>query len=224
MKILAISDLVDERVYSEHIRVNYPEIELVLGCGDLPLYYLEFVASMLDRPVLYVRGNHDAHYEEAADGRRRTVAEGCLPIDGRLARVLGLTFIGLGGSRRYSPGPPFQYGEGQMRRRLAALLPRLAINRLRHGRFVDVAVAHAPPYGIHDAKDPAHVGFRTFLSLMRLFRPRLLLHGHVHQWRHDRPMRSVYLETEVVGVFPVRVIEISEPPGRASVSEETHNM
>jgi len=224
MKILAISDLVDERVYSEHIRVNYPEIELVLGCGDLPLYYLEFVASMLDRPVLYVRGNHDAHYEEAADGRRRTVAEGCLPIDGRLARVLGLTFIGLGGSRRYSPGPPFQYGEGQMRRRLAALLPRLAINRLRHGRFVDVAVAHAPPYGIHDANDPAHVGFRTFLSLMRLFRPRLLLHGHVHQWRHDRPMRSVYLETEVVGVFPVRVIEISEPPGRASVSEETHNM
>jgi Icc-related predicted phosphoesterase len=210
MKILAISDLVDERVYSEHIRVNYPEIELVLGCGDLPLYYLEFVASMLNRPVLYVRGNHDAPYEETADGRQRTVAQGCQPIDGRLARELGLTFIGLGGSRRYSPGPPFQFSEGQMRRRLAELLPRLAINRVRHGRFVDVAVVHAPPYGIHDANDPAHVGFRTFLSLMRLFRPRLLLHGHVHQWRHDRPMRSVYLETEVVGVFPVRVIELPD--------------
>jgi len=212
MKILAISDLVDERVYSEHIRVNYPEVELVLGCGDLPLYYLEFVASMLDRPVLYIRGNHDAPYEETADGRRRTVAQGCQPIDGRMARVLGLTFIGLGGSRRYSPGPPFQFSEGQMRRRLAALLPRLAINRMRYGRFVDVVVTHAPPYGIHDANDPAHVGFRTFLSLMRRFRPRLLLHGHVHQWRHDRPMRSVYLETEVVGVFPVRVIEISDSP------------
>ena len=210
MKILAISDLVDERVYSEHIRVNYPEVELVLGCGDLPLYYLEFVASMLDRPVLYVRGNHDAPYEETADGRRRSVAQGCRPIDGRMARLSGLTFIGLGGSRRYTPDPPFQYSEGQMGCRLAALLPRLAINRLRTGRFVDVAVTHAPPYGIHDADDPAHVGFRTFLSLMRRFRPRLLLHGHVHQWRHDRPMRSVFLQTEVVGVFPVRIIEIPD--------------
>jgi len=213
MKILAISDLVDERVYSEHIRVNYPDVELVLGCGDLPLYYLEFVASMLDRPVLYVRGNHDAAYEETADGRLRTIAQGCQPIDGRMARVLGLSFLGLGGSRRYSPGPPFQFSEGQMRRRLTALLPRLAIHRMRYGRFVDIAVTHAPPFGIHDANDPAHVGFRTYLSLMRLFRPRLLLHGHVHQWRHDRPMRSAYLETEVLGVFPVRVIEISEPLG-----------
>ncbi len=208
MKILALSDLVDERVYSEHLRVNYPEVELVLGCGDLPLYYLEFVASALDRPVLYVRGNHDARYEETADGQRRMVAQGCEPIDGRIARIFGMTFLGLGGSRRYSPGPPFQFSEGQMRRRLAALLPRLALNRMRHGRFVDVVVTHAPPFGIHDADDQAHVGFKTFLSLMRLFRPRLLLHGHVHEWRHDRSMRSIFRETEIVGVFPVRVVEI----------------
>jgi Icc-related predicted phosphoesterase len=210
MRILALSDLIDGRVYSEHIRVNYPDIDLAIGCGDLPLYYLEFVASALDRPVLYVRGNHDAPYELTADGELRAGAPGCQLIDGRLVQAGGLAWLGLGGSRRYSADARYQYTEQQMRRRLGALLPHLALHRLRHGRYVDVVVTHAPPLGIHDASDPAHRGFATFLILMRWFRPRLLLHGHVHEWRHDRPVRSVYAQTAVVGVFPVRVIDLAD--------------
>jgi predicted phosphodiesterase len=41
MKIIALSDMVDERVYSEHLVKNYVDIDLVVGCGDLPYYYLE---------------------------------------------------------------------------------------------------------------------------------------------------------------------------------------
>ena len=34
--------------------------DLVIGCGDLPFDYLEYLVSRLDVPLLYVPGNHDA--------------------------------------------------------------------------------------------------------------------------------------------------------------------
>jgi Icc-related predicted phosphoesterase len=194
MKILALSDIVDERVYSEHLVKNYGDVDLVVGCGDLPYYYLEYVATVLGRPVLYVYGNvHEA--------------EGCDLIDGRTTRESNVLFMGLGGSIRYRPQAIHQYSEGQMRARVARMLPRLLFNRLRFGRYVDVVVAHSPPFGIHDGDDPAHIGFRAFLTLMDRFKPRLLLHGHIHEWRRDQVTRSSVGGTKVIGVFPVTVIE-----------------
>ncbi len=208
MKILAISDRVDERVYSEHILHNYGDIDLFIGCGDLPYYYLEYVVSMVNQPVLYVHGNHDVEVSHTATGRRVEIAEGCDLIDGRVVNVKGLIFIGLGGSIRYSPDTPFQYTEGQMRARVARLIPRLLLNKLRYGRFVDVLVTHSPPYGIHDGSDQAHIGFKVFLTLMAWFKPRFLLHGHMHDRRYNAQTRSTYRDTTVVGVFPVRAIEV----------------
>ena len=118
MKILALSDMVDERVYSEHLLKNYGDVDLVVGCGDLPYYYLEFVVSMLNRPVLYVYGNHDAKPQVLADGRVVNVAEGCELIEGRSILEHDLLFVGLGGSIRYQPGTKHQYSEGEMRARL----------------------------------------------------------------------------------------------------------
>lgn len=208
MKILALSDRVDDRIYSEQLAQNYGDIDLVIGCGDLPYYYLEYVVSVLNRPLLYVHGNHDPLEEVRADGSRVSAPLGCQPIDDRIVMERGVLILGLGGSRRYKPGSSFQYSEGQMRWRLFRLLPRLLYNRLRYSRFIDLVVTHAPPYGIHDARDPAHIGFETFLGLMRRFRPRLLLHGHTHEFRPGHPMQSRFLETQIANVFPVRVLEI----------------
>jgi Icc-related predicted phosphoesterase len=97
------------------------------------------------------------------------------------------------------------------------MLPRLYLNRMRFGRFVDVVIAHSPPFGIHDGDDPAHIGFRTFLSLMERFKPKLLLHGHIHEWRRDQISRSSRGGTQVVGVFPVTVIDYHPSVGEASV-------
>ena len=208
MKILAISDRVDERVYSEHILHNYGDVDLFVGCGDLPYYYLEYVVSMVHQPVLYVHGNHDVEVSHTATGRRVAFAEGCDLIDGRVVNIKGLIVMGLGGSVLYTPGTPFQYTEGQMRARVARLIPRLLMNKLRYGRFVDVVVAHSPPYGIHDGSDQAHVGFKAFLTLMTWFKPRYLLHGHMHSRRYNAQTITTYGDTKVVGVFPVRAIEI----------------
>lgn len=207
MKILALSDTVDERVYSEHLVKNYADVDLVIGCGDLPYYYLEYVVTVLNRPVLYVYGNHDDKPQVLADGRVIHEAEGCNLIDGRVTRELDVLFMGLGGSIRYQPQAIHQYSEEQMRARVRRMLPRLFLNRVRYGRYVDVVVAHSPPLGIHDGDDPAHIGFRTFLSLMERFKPRLLLHGHIHEWRRDQITRSSVEGTKVIGVFPVTVID-----------------
>lgn len=208
MRILALSDLVDRRVYSEALPEHFPQVDLVVGCGDLPFYYLEHVVTTLNRPVLYVHGNHDAELQARVDGRYIQRAKGCQAIDGRLRLAKGHIFMGLGGSIQYIPGAPHQYTEGQMRWRVARMLPQLLTNRILHGRFLDVLVTHSAPYRIHDGRDRAHLGFQTFLQLISLFEPKLLLHGHMHDRNEERPMNTLVGSTQVLGVFPVREVVI----------------
>lgn len=205
MKLLAMSDMEDRRVYSENLLENYGQADIVLGCGDLPYDYLEYVASVMNRPVLYVHGNHDPLPMLTIEGDKKWGPEGCDPLDDRVRMVGGLLFMGLGGSIHYSTQSRYQFTEGQMRWRLARLLPSLLVNRIRYGRFIDVVVAHSPPFGIHDGTDPAHVGFRVFRGLMRRFKPRLLLHGHLHRAQQQT---TLFYRTQVMGVFPVRMIEL----------------
>jgi hypothetical protein len=40
--------------------------------------------------------------------------------------------------------------------RILALAPRLWWNKLRHGRYLDILLTHAPPRGIHDRPDKTH--------------------------------------------------------------------
>lgn len=209
MKILALSDSVDERVYSENIHQSYGDVDLVIGCGDLPIYYLEFVADALNKPVLYVPGNHDTEAELSSDGERRKFPRGCDPIDNRIASHGDLILLGLGGSMRYRPAATQQYSETQMRLRIARLLPRLLFTRVRHGRFVDVVVAHSPPYGIGGTRDPAHTGFKAFLTLMTWLRPRYFLHGHVDSWLAGDGRETQFRETRIINVNPVFRFEIT---------------
>jgi Icc-related predicted phosphoesterase len=141
-----------------------------------------------------------------SDGRVVTHPEGCISIDGHLYRHRGLLLAGLGGSPRYSRGR-YQYTESEMWQRILALAPHLFANRLRYGRYLDILVTHSPPYGIHDAHDLPHVGFKWFLAFMRWFKPRYLLHGHTHIYRHDSVTQTDYHHTTVLNVYPYRIIE-----------------
>src|SRR5690606_14311818 len=123
-----------------------------------------------------------------------------------------LLMAGLEGSIRYNDAPKYQYTEGQMMWNIYRLAPKLLQNRIRYGRYLDVLVAHSPPFGIHDEQDPAHRGFRAFLTFMRWFRPRYLLHGHIHLYRRDTVTRTKYEDTEVINVYPYRILDL-EPGG-----------
>jgi Icc-related predicted phosphoesterase len=205
MKILAVSDQVDDRLYTPDVREYLSDISLVLGCGDLPYAYLEFLVSALNKPLLYVPGNHDPRYDPRSPAHR---ADGCTFLDGRLARLKGLSIAGLGGSIRYHPHQDNQYTQVDMYLRLARLAPALLWERLRRGRPLDILIAHSPPRGIHDEDDPAHTGFSAFTQLIRRFAPRYFLHGHTIPLGNLASAVTQAGATMVINVFPYRLIEI----------------
>jgi uncharacterized protein len=212
VNILAVSDQVLPHLYSSHVGDTYPRLDLIIGCGDLPFYYLEFLVSALDVPLVYVRGNHDTAPQYTTDGRVLTGVDGGINVHGRVVNVKGLWIAGLEGSMRYRPNAPIMYTEAEMRYEVARLVPHLLWNRLRFGRALDILVTHSPPFDIHDRTDRAHTGFRIFHNVMRWFRPRYLLHGHVHIYRRDQPRVTLFEETTVVNVYPYRLLDLRRPP------------
>jgi uncharacterized protein len=211
MKIMAVSDRVVDRLYCSHLRQKHPDIDLLIGCGDLPFYYLEFLVSALDAPLLFVRGNHDLAPQYTLDGRVLTGVQGGTDIHGRVVEIEGMLIAGLEGSMRYHPEAPFMYTETEMRLQAARLLPRLWRNRLLHGRSLDILVTHSPPFRIHDNRDLAHTGFKVFRSLIRFFRPSYLLHGHVHVYHPDVPRVTTFYDTTVINVYPYHVLDYADP-------------
>lgn len=207
MRILAVSDRVLDQLYCSDVRNKYPGIDLIIGCGDLPYYYLEFLVSALDVPMLYVLGNHDGGPQYTVSGKILTKAQGGINIHRRVVEQDGLLIGGLEGSMRYRKNSPYMYTEGEMTANVMSMIPQLIWNRWRYGRSLDILVTHSPPYKIHDAKDIPHTGFKIFLNFMQWFQPKYLLHGHMHVYRKDVPMITQYQGTKVINVYPYRVFD-----------------
>lgn len=207
MKILALSDKILHFIYSPQVRSRFGDIDLVLGCGDLPYYYLEYVLDALDRPVFFVRGNHDALVEQSREARR-SGPNGATDLHTRHVRYGGLLLAGVEGSHRYRPGP-FQYSQSGMWRNVFHLLPGMFCNRLLYGRFLDIFVTHAPPLGLHDQDDLPHQGIKAFRWLVDTFQPAYHIHGHVHVIGTQEEIVGRIGQTLVINAFGFREIEIS---------------
>jgi Icc-related predicted phosphoesterase len=211
IKILSVSDKVDELLYSSAIKRLFGDVDLILGCGDLPYYYLEFIVTMLGGPLFYVIGNHgNAVKKSYAPKEEWEYPGGCENIDGRVVRYRGLLIAGLEGSMRYNDNPDFQYSEREMAWKTWQLAPWLVMNRLLHGRNLDILITHAPPFGIHDRPDRCHQGFRAFRSFMDRFQPRYLIHGHVHVYHPSEPIQTVYGNTTVINTYGYQTLEVNE--------------
>ena len=151
-------------------------------------------------PVLYVHGNHDGAYHQEPP-------EGCDCIDDHLVEYNGLRILGLGGCRRYHPGP-HQYTDYQMRMRIAKLRWKL----WRAGG-VDIVVTHAAPEGLGDADDPAHWGFTALRELLDRYQPAYLVHGHVHlSYGHDIPRELNYNGTRIINACERYAFEVPDKP------------
>jgi len=207
VKILFVSDKVIERIYSPRIAERYKDVELIVGCGDLPYYYLEFIMSMLNVPLVYVHGNHDPEVEYLSDGTQIKGPTGGVNLHCQIYRERGLLLAGLEGSIRYKRGR-FQHTQREMWLNAFYLIPRLLVNKLRYGRYLDVLVAHSPPYGIHNGEDRIHVGFRSFLWFMEVFKPRYLIHGHRHVYNPAEVTETQHRATRVINIYPYKVLDI----------------
>ncbi len=205
MKILAVSDETIDRLYNVGVRQTYPDVELLFGCGDLSYSYLEFLLTVLNVPLYYVPGNHDPAYSSNDDSR----VEGGINLDGIVKKIKGLYLAGLGGSIRYRPGGPNQYTQAEMYRRVYRLLPKIFLHQIKYQQGLDVLITHSPPCGIHDDTDPTHQGLRAINLLLRVAKPRYMLHGHTIFYKHNISSHIThYSQTEVTNIYPFRIMNI----------------
>lgn len=195
MQILALSDEVVPFIYSPVVLERFADVRLIVGCGDLPAAYLEYVVTQLNVPLVYVPGNHDPD---------EYVVHGGQSVDGRWVKLNGVSVAGLGGSQRYKPLGKHQYTEDEMFARAA----RLLLTSRMAGRHIDVFLAHAAPLGVHDGPDHVHAGFQVFHTFLRTGRPRLMLHGHTHLQRNLETTVTQLYGTQVINVYPYRLVEL----------------
>ncbi len=206
MKILAVSDQVVERLYGLVSQGHFAGVEMILGCGDLPYSYLEYIVSLLNVPMFYVPGNHDPVYNPRFPTAH---AEGGTNLDLRPAQSKGLLLAGFGGCNRYRPDGVNQYTQSEATFRAARLMPGLLWNRIRYGRALDILITHSPAYGIHDEEEQAHTGLKAINWIINWARPHYHLHGHTHFFRNNlEPSVTRVGATTSVNVFPYKVIEI----------------
>ncbi len=206
MKILAVSDQVVERIYSLATSGHFNGVELILGCGDLPYSYLEYLVTTINAPLFYVPGNHDPRFDT---NNPRSKAEGGSNLDLKITRRFDHWIGGFGGSARYLPNGVNQYGQGEAYRRAFRMAPQLTANRIARGRGLDILVSHSPPFGIHDDNDEAHRGLKALNWLIHFAKPRYHFHGHTHFYRSNVGQRETLVgETRVINVYPYKVIEI----------------
>ncbi len=201
MKILAIADVEERLLWEGFNAKRFADIDLVLAAGDLDPDYLEFIVTMLNKPVLYVHGNHDGGYGRKEPG-------GCICIDDALYVYQGLRIVGLPGSRRYREGR-YMYTEKQMARQIRRLQPQI---RLLGG--FDILLTHAPQRGVGDLDDLPHQGFACFGSLVERWHPYYHIHGHVHanyiaDFRRERELPS---GTRVVNAYGYTTLECPPVP------------
>jgi Icc-related predicted phosphoesterase len=217
MKVLAVSDTEMDMIYSPMITQRFKDVDLVCGCGDLPYYYLEYIVSMLNRPTYYVRGNHAPRFKEEGVGGERTHPWGGIDLHRRVVRdSSGLLLAGIEGSLNYNNGR-FQYTQGEMWGMILSMVPALLLNRLRFGRYLDIFVTHAPPWGIHDKDDLPHQGIRAFRWLIETFKPAYHLHGHIHIYQQYDITETHHQETRVVNSYGYKTLEFDFMNGKTGI-------
>ena len=198
MKILAIADEESKYLWDYYDAEKFKDIDLIISCGDLHATYIDFLASMVPVPLLYVHGNHDGDYD-------RRPPTGAICIDDEVYCYKGLRIAGLGGSCRYRQGP-WQYTEAEMKKRIKHLH-----NKIEKAGGLDILVTHAPMHGYGDFTDLPHRGFTVFKELLDTYKPMYLLHGHIHlTYGANIPREHQYNDTKIVNAYERFTIEIPD--------------
>ncbi|MCR5592770.1 MAG: metallophosphoesterase [Saccharofermentans sp.] len=196
MRILAVADIEDRRLYDFFTKDRVKGVDLIVSCGDLKADYLDFLMTMVNVPMMYVRGNHDDILNEEPP-------LGGICLEDNIVNFNGVNFLGLGGSMKYHNGLNM-FTEHEMRWRTINMAPMAMI------KGVDVFVTHAPARGFGDLDDLPHRGFDCFNKVMYRYHPQLMLHGHVHaNYGMNIAMeRSHPSGTRIINAYGYQIIDI----------------
>lgn len=230
MKILIVSDQIDPFIYNYAIKELFNDVSCVLCAGDLPMDYIDFIVSTLNKPTYFIFGNHnlnglkffhkDAAYDASQTGSKEfhscgaTYAGFKVITDHELKwphpkkrKATPLLIAGVSGSRDYNHGA-CQYTESEMRFKLFKLIPRLILNKILYGRYLDIFLTHATPRHVHEHEDNCHKGFKCFNKFIKKYKPTYMVHGHIHLYDQNEPRVSVYHDTIVVNAYGHYVIDL----------------
>jgi len=223
LNVLCISDEVDPLIYSSNIKKRFGNIDLILSAGDLDMNYYGFIVSSLNKPLLFVFGNHNLKklnkYRKNSTNSSPLKTEqinsfqgsyGATYLGDKVKNIKSLLIAGLGGSRIYNGGAN-QFSEFNMGFKIMKLLPVLIFNRLIHGRWLDILLTHAPPRGIGDREDKCHQGFKVFRIFMKIFKPKYLLHGHIHLYDINAQREYQFKNTRIVNMYKHTILEVDIP-------------
>jgi len=228
MKILCVSDQIDPIVYSANAKERFSDVDLILCAGDLPMDYVDFIVSTLNKPTYFVFGNHDlkefgfyhktrnstlrsyssggfrsddmSHSHGATYLGFKTINEKSLSIVGEDGKKTPLLMLGISGSIRYNNGED-QYTDFEMFIKLLKLIPNLFFNKIRYGRYLDIFLTHATPRKIHDLEDPCHKGFPCFNWFIEHFHPKYMIHGHIHLYNPQATRVTVHNGTTIINAY-----------------------
>lgn len=192
-KILLVSDIPILRKYSaEYIKKLCRDIDFIIAAGDLGNDYLDYLFTLLNKDLIFVNGNHVYNRCHNIDF--------CKNIDQKLINFRGLRIMGFDGSQIYSYNP-HQYSEFQVKAMIMKKLFALI------WRKPDIVVSHTPPFGIHDQGDHVHTGFRSYHYILKFFKPKLWIHGHIHLEHHHKIQESVIDGVRFVNAYGYKIID-----------------
>ncbi len=229
MKILCVADATEPLIYSSQAKSLFADCDLAISAGDLPVRYYDYIMTVLGKDFFYVYGNHNLeHFDEvmrrggfdpmaeySTTGKQKLMPSfGGNLIDGKVVydKRNDLIIAGLGGSMLYNYGKS-QYTERQMQWRITKMIPRLIYNKKRYGRYLDILVTHAPAFGYGDGEDICHRGFTSFLDFLDSYKPKYMLHGHVHLFDENANRVFQYGDTKIINVYKSYVLDAPELGG-----------
>ena len=163
MRVLALADRPFHADVAK-LAANY-EVEAILTLGDLQPSWLESLDKCC-QPKLGVYGNHDDEPYMTYFGIDNLHLNQ-IDLDG------GFTFSGFEGCVSYKRSGLGRVGPSYTQKQARKLVKKLPP--------ADVLLCHCPPRGINDdPEDPAHIGFEALRDWVDRYKPRHVLHGHVH--------------------------------------------
>jgi Icc-related predicted phosphoesterase len=204
VKFLCVAGQIDPYIFNYHVKEHFGGIDAALCAGGVPLEYIDFIASALEKPVFFVPGSHHFYAEDNEEPKATNAGFRCLRLDTGGGAVL---IAGASGSVRRN-GRVLQYTDSALRRRLAALYPALLANKLRYGRYLDIFLTHAPPAGVND--HPGSPGFPCFRGFIERFSPAFHVHGRIRIFDPKEARVTLHKKTAVVNASGYQVLEF--PP------------
>ena len=225
-RILAVADMVHPFIYRDTFPSGLEPFDLVLIAGDLPGYYIEFIATRCTCPVLFVHGNHGE--EKVKDYLGQMVDPGgAINAHGKIIRAAGLRIIGWGGAPRYNErNDGGQYTGAQVKLGLGKLEWGLWLEKRRKVTPFDIFLTHAPPPGLHAGMDYAHRGCKEIGEFLNRHKPALMVHGHVHAYEGKKFEYLTEFGSRVINAYGYTVLELELPnvsDSSKADQKETHS-